>query len=484
MKPWSRYNTLFCSKQHGWFLYNALSGVMFELDHHHYRIAQSLCNGEPIFPSKNDREFIGTLEENGFLAHWEAEKVKLMALRYQRNAACFSTAYVGLTICPTLACNFGCLYCFEKTQNDATIMSDETMEALMGFIRNHQAAKNLYVIWYGGEPTLAFDVMEKLTSRFLELYPDYDNAVLMTNGYLLDEAKIERLKDLKVSSVQITLDGSEKTHNQRRMLKNGGPTYARILRNMDLLMTSSWQGKCSVRVNVDRSNRHEYFAIHKELLERYMGKNLKVYAGYVKTFLDHVYDHRRGLSLSEWTELMVEGYNTEGIVPRGGFFPESGTHNTCIATSHYGYVIGPKGEMYGCWEDVGQEHMVLGSVHGDKFATNPELIARYGIGTDPHDDAECLECNVFPICGGGCVNKRLRLQQFGEEGLEHCSPFRESLQEYLEAYLNTRHTKQICNAVLGTGTTPSMEKGYRMLQPEKSRAEQGKNPLENLVEKE
>jgi uncharacterized protein len=181
---------------------------------------------------------------------------------------------------------------------------------------------------------------------------------------------------------------------------------------------------------------------------------------------------------------MVDGYKDEGIVPRGGFFPESGVQNICIATSHYGHVIGPKGEMYKCWEDVGKEHMVIGSVHEDTAVTNPELVARYTIGTDPYQDAQCLECNVFPICGGGCVNKRLRSQQFVEPGLEYCSPFKESLRKYLEAYLETWQTKQICSAILGTGKAPSMEKGYCMVQPEKSRAEQAKNPLENLAEQE
>ena len=484
VKPWSRYNTLFCSKQYGWFLYNALSGVMFELDEHHYRIAQSLCDGEPIFPSDPNRKFIETLEENGFLSLREEEKLKLMELRYQRNAACFTTAKLGLTICPTLACNFGCLYCFEQKQNDATVMSDETIEALIEFIRKHQDAKHLYVVWYGGEPTLAFDIIENLTARFLELFPDFDNADLVTNAYLLDEEKIERLNDLKISSMQITLDGSETTHNQRRVLRNGDPTYERILHNIDLLMSSSWKGKCSVRVNVDRGNRHEYAAIHKELLECYKGKNLEVYPGYMKTYLDHSYGYQCGFCLSEWDEVMVDWYNNEGIVPRDGFFPKSGEQSTCIATSHYGYVIGPKGEMYKCWEDVGKEHMVIGWVHDDPSVTNPGLVARYSIGTDPHNDTECLECSAFPICGGGCVNKRLRSQQFGEEGLEYCLPFKKSPRKYLEAYLDTWQTKQICNAVLGTGTAPSMEKGYRMVQPEKKQTEQVKITLETLAEQE
>jgi uncharacterized protein len=37
--------------------------------------------------------------------------------------------------------------------------------------------------------------------------------------------------------------------------------------------------------------------------------------------------------------------------------------------------------------------------------------------------------------------------------------------------------------VLGTGSAPSMEKGYRMVQPQKE-AEAAADPLENLAEQE
>ncbi len=481
MKPWSPYNMLFASRRHGFFIYNALSGVMLELDNHHYRMAQSLSAGESRFPSGPEKEFIDVLEENGFLAEKKSEAVKLMALQYQRNAACFGTGYVGLTICPTLACNFRCVYCFEKTQDDATVMDRETMKALIQFIKTHETAKKLHVVWYGGEPLLAFGVMESLTAGFLEHYPDYDNAALVTNGYLLDEKKIRRLRDLRIRSVQITLDGGQNTHNQRRKLKNGGPTHERILQNIDSLMSSSWNGKCTVRVNVDRKNRQEYAAVHKRLLERYQGKNLTVYPGFVNTFQDHTYDHQCRLCDREWADLSVDGYINDGILPPGGFFPESDAQCLCIATTHYGYVIGPKGEIYKCWEDVGKENMVIGSLHTEGFITHSELVARYGIGTDPYRDDACMACSIFPICGGGCVNKRLRSQQLGERGLNYCSPFRESLQIYLEAYLETWRTRQICHAILGTVATPGMEKGYRMVQPAEKQSVTRNNPLENFA---
>lgn len=41
--------------------------------------------------------------------------------------------------------------------------------------------------------------------------------------------------------------------------------------------------------------------------------------------------------------------------------------STCTATSLYGYVIGPKGEIYKCWEDVGIKEKEIGSVLDGKL---------------------------------------------------------------------------------------------------------------------
>ncbi|RDD31141.1 radical SAM/SPASM domain-containing protein [Prosthecochloris sp. ZM] len=471
MKPWSRYNTLFRSARNGWFLYNALSGIMLELDEAHYRIACSLRDAKRLSSGDIDNGFMELLEKKGILAERQDEQLKLMESRYQRNATCFSTATLSLTICPTLACNFACPYCFEQSQNDETIMRDETIAALAEFIKQHHDARTLTVSWYGGEATLAFDVIDRLTKKFIELYPDYDNAGMVTNAYLLDQEKIDRLKALKITSIQITLDGSEATHNKRRMLKNGGATYERILHNIDLLMNSSWEGSCAIRVNVDKTNQEEYAALHTELLERYKGKDLSVYPGYVNTFEGHDYSDQCGFDNSDRAAFTLNQYQKEGIVPKNGFFPGSGVHNTCAATNHYFYVVSPNGELYKCWEDVGQADSAIGSVHEDKFVTNPELVARYSIGTDPFNDSGCMECRVLPICGGGCVRKRLRRQHYGEKGIDYCSPLKESLTDYLDAYIDTWQTKQICDEVLGKGGSPSMEQGYRMVQPEEKKGE-------------
>lgn len=477
MKSWSRYNTLFRSEKYGGFLYNALTGVMLELNKYYYQLTEEIQKSNKGLQNDNDLEFISLLEQKGFLVEREEEVLRLMEIRLHRNIASYNTTYLGLTICPTLECNFGCPYCFEPNLEDAKAMSNDTLESLIKFIRHHEEAKYLSVSWYGGEPLLAFDVIKKLTGRFLELYPDYDNAVLVTNGYLLDKTKINQLNELKITSMQITIDGSGSTHNKRRRLKNGKATYGKILSNIDSLFASDWNGNLVVRVNVDRLNMNEYYLFQLKLIERYKGKKITIYPGHLSTYYNHSYDESYGLSNDEWASFIVHNYNKGGVVPWGGFYPVSGNQNTCIATNQYGYVIGSKGEIYKCWEDVGKEYMIIGSIHDKSIAINKELFIRYSIEADPFNDIDCIECPVMPICGGGCANKRLRSQHLKEVGIEYCSALKDSLQTYLEAYLDTWWAKEICAIMIGKTTGTTMDKGYRMVQPEGSSRNRAVNPL-------
>ncbi len=481
MKPWSRYNTLFSSEKHGFYLFNALSGTMLELDRRHYERSEAIRDGLDNPPDGLDSGFLKLLEEKGFLATSEEDASSLMQLHYNRNAACFGTSTLGLCICPTLSCNFSCVYCYEHGRGKVKTMDTETVETLVSFVKNLNDIRNLSVTWFGGEPTLSLEIVRELTYRFLELFPGYGNAGMVTNAYLLDETWIAVLDELRIGYIQVTLDGREAVHDCRRMLNGGGPTYRKIMENIDLLMNSRWQGNLAVRINVDRPNMDEFSSLREEILQRYTGKKVSVYPGYVNTYPIHPYDRHCGLCTDEWSEFLLEGYNLKGIVPRGGFFPYPGYSNTCLATSRYGYVIGPAGEMYKCLEDVGNREMVVGSIFATEPLFNREMVARYSTGVDPFTDITCMECPVLPLCGGGCASKRLRAKYYGQEGLEYCSVLKRSLIPFLEAYIDTRRSLEICNQLLGKASGAEKLNGYRMVQPERKNLNLGKNPLDSML---
>ncbi len=474
---WSRYNRLFRSERFGCFLYNSLSNTLLELDEAHY------CTLEAI--SENRRKDAGTGADSGFLALLQKNKVLvgegeeeriLLSRHYRRQSICFDTSRLGLTLCPTLACNFRCPYCFEQSQQNGTVMSAETVTRLLNFIQGYKAIRQLSLVWYGGEPLMAFNVICDITEKILALDLDFVGASLVTNGYLLDVEKIARLNELKINFIQITLDGPREMHDTRRVLVGGKPTFQRIIDNLATLMNSTYAGSCAIRVNVDKNNVESFHELRSELLEQFKCKKFTVYAAHVSTGLGHAYDHACSLDLREWAAFTLDMHRKGGMVPRGGFFPAGDLDSICVATAHHGFVIGPEGELYKCWHDVGKSAMAIGNIREEEPVTNHVLRAQYCTGTDAYNDATCRDCDVLPICGGGCANMRLRTKQFGEKGLEFCSPYLESLIPCLEAYYDNFRSKEISAALLRPGGEKHEYIGYRVVSPEKKKADSNRGP--------
>lgn len=468
---WSRYNTLFHSKRFGYFLYNALSNTLLEIDETHYSTLEGFRD-RGIDSQSFDNGFLSLLLECKMLITEGEESRLLLTRQYQRNTQCFETSRLGLTICPTLQCNFRCPYCFEHSQKDSTVMTHETIMRLLTFIKSYKEIRHISLAWYGGEPLMAFDVIRDITERVKSLCLDFEGAALITNGYLLDKGKCNLLNDLKIQSIQITFDGPEDVHNIRRFLAGGKPTFQHILANVDALMDSSYEGSCDIRVNIDKHNIEWFPELHASLLERFKGKKLFIYAGHVHTSLGHSYDYSCSLGLQEWTDFTFDMYRRGGLMPTGNFYPASNIDSGCVSTTHNKFVIGPKGELYKCWEDVGKPEMIIGNLHKDEPVTNPELRAQYSIGTDAYRDPECIVCSVLPICGGGCANKRLRAKQFGEGGFEFCSPYKKNLILYLEGYIDSFLSKEICTAVLSSVRKKPDNNGYRVISPEIRRSKE------------
>ena len=456
---------LFRSERFGHFLYSALSNAFIELDEFHYRCVEELRRSSEFSKPDAEDEFLFLLRQKKILVEEGEEEQALMERHYRRNGLSFDNAHLVLSICPTLRCNFRCSYCFQDSQQSTTVMSADTVERLISFIRNFKHARSLSITWYGGEPTMAFGVIGLITRRIKELDILFEDAGLVTNGYLLGDDKIKQLNDLNIKTVQITLDGPEEVHDSRRVLVTGGPTHQRIMKNVDALMSSDYQGGCRIRINVDRRNLSGFFELRARLLDRFEGKNLCVYAGCIDTAGGRKPDRKCNFCAQEWVDFTIRQYREIGVAHRGEIYPAGSVLNICSANSRNGFVVGPDGELYKCWEDVGKADMVIGTIYKDDFITNRELVVRYSVGSDPYLDAKCRECKVLPICGGGCANKRLRAKYFHEEGLEFCSLYKDSIVTYLMEYYDVFLAKEMCRRVLAGGAVTRDERGYRLVHP-------------------
>ena len=128
MKP-SRYNFFFQVDDRAILGYNSLTTALAELRAEEFATLQEFCT-EPqndLFDARGLGTFREDLIKVGFLIpddQDELEQVRTThtALKEQKQRA------IGLTIVPTLDCNFRCTYCFSYARPER--MSTQVQEAL------------------------------------------------------------------------------------------------------------------------------------------------------------------------------------------------------------------------------------------------------------------------------------------------------------------------------------------------------------------
>lgn len=424
---WSKYNLLFRSAKHGYLLYNALSNVFVKIDDGTQSALEQIRQAPDTYDFTKMPMLYLQLRHAHILVEPQEETTRLNVLKWQQTSQRFAETQLSLNIAPTLACNFNCAYCYESHRRPG-LMTAETEAQVIAFIRRFEAARSLFVTWYGGEPLLGFETIRRLTEQILALKLRFQ-AELITNGYLLDDAVIAQLDALKIRQVQLTLDGPETVHDTRRMLASGGPTYRTIQANLTKLLASPWRGKLDIRVNVDARNQAQYAAYYHELRAELPGSNVTIYPGIVNDSQSGNPDRQCYLNKADEARFLVEiQQSLDNDQQR--WYPYHGS--ICTATMRNSFVIGPAGELYKCWLDVGDANMVVGSVY-ENHAWNVNLLANYMIGTNRFDDPACRECFYLPICDGFCSHFRL-MNAFSGGQFDTCTPFKSALPEFLERH--------------------------------------------------
>jgi uncharacterized protein len=95
---------------------------------------------------------------------------ELLELEYRYNATRFDPSGMTLTIAPTLACNFGCDYCFQGQDKPGGRMSPAVQEALLAYLQHKLAdLRRVHIAWYGGEPLLARQTIYELSDRLIPM---------------------------------------------------------------------------------------------------------------------------------------------------------------------------------------------------------------------------------------------------------------------------------------------------------------------------
>lgn len=398
-------------------MYNSFTGALAVAKEQQYKqFIDYLETGKEI----EDKEFLENALKCGYLVPKDIDERFLIKTRMLQGR--YRNDILSLTIAPTMACNFRCIYCFEQGYYGTKLMDEETQESVMNFIKTHiGGVKSLYITWFGGEPLIGMPIIENLSKQILELCKEKEisySAGAITNGYLLTKEVAEKLKEYQVKSVQITVDGPKEIHDKRRPLIGGGGTYDVIMKNLEEIRGILY---VNLRINVDYDNITAADKVMELLKEKDMLDYVRPYLGLVEPYNDN-YEEEKCFS-----DEMYSKYNLKFLmdhnIPLQTTYPRP-RKNYCLADAQNGWVIDDIGNLYKCWNDIGIPEKSVGNIRqGRSYLQKTTLLEQYS-SFDPTIQEECKDCKMLPVCLGGCPHSRM-------EGRRVCEQRRFSMQEYL-----------------------------------------------------
>lgn len=400
----SSYNKFLNTSDGKRIAFNSMSCALAEVDDTFFALYDDIENIKYEALDERQKGLIDSMLDGNYIVHDNVDELKMIKFRHYRSK--FAEDTLSLTIAPTLECNFACPYCYETPKKG--FMSKEVQHAIIEALQKRcKKIKKVSICWYGGEPLLAQNVIKELSMNMIQICIENNIeyvSSMVTNGYLLNRDLIMKLKECKVTSYQITIDGPPEIHNQRRKFKKCQcDTYTKIVENTKLLLEADL--KPIIRVNVDSTNSC-YIDELLDLLKKEGLEKVKVYFGHVRG--DEYSGCNSTSSCMNCQEYAEFDFKYSKVLREKGFCVEEDFYpslksNYCGADNCNAFVIDHDGNMYKCWNDVGIEELAIANVLDEEDVDDIKCMnnINYLLWT-PFDFKECIECWLLPICMGGC----------------------------------------------------------------------------------
>jgi uncharacterized protein len=286
------------------------------------------------------------------------------------------------------------------------------------------------VNWFGGEPLVGKKPLLALADQFIERCDaagvEYSSQ-MTTNGYLLSEETCLELKKRRLGSVQVSLDGPPEIHDKMRPLANGKGSFWKIVENLHHAIDYFAVG---VRVNIGTQNCDRVEDLFTILAEEGFGHKLSVYPGQLvgvynaaapSSTYQSCFGHRQFAAVEQrFLDLAMQYGLAEPKLP--GL-----TGSPCTAVRTNELVVGSKGELYKCWESVGNSSEVIGNVR--QYTELNGRLERW-LKYDPFRNQECRTCIALPVCMGGCAHHGMNALLYENR----CHTFKHTYEEQIVKY--------------------------------------------------
>lgn len=162
----------------------------------------------------------------------------------------------------TLTCNAKCKHCgssAEKRKYDGELTTEE-IKSVFKQIANDLDASKILINVTGGEPLVRKDLCEVMEYATNKLGFRWG---MTTNGILLNDENIEKLKKANMETISISIDGLEETHDEFRGVTG---SYKTIINNIKKLKEANFVKHIQVTTVFHKENINQIEELYEVML--------------------------------------------------------------------------------------------------------------------------------------------------------------------------------------------------------------------------
>ena len=362
-------------------------------------------------------------------------------------------------------CNLDCTYCFFLSKEalypgSKFRMSDETHEQYIRQLMESHQTERVTVAWQGGEPTLMGLDFFRHTLQLVERYRRPWQLVehtLQTNGTKLDEEWAAFFAENRFL-IGLSMDGPADIHDAQRVDKGGKGTHQKVMRAARLLSDAGadFNILCTVHsLNGDRGK--EVYRFFRDdvgarwmqfipIIERATPELIQIAeAGWGEgNKARPLYEQKgdlvtsRSIGSRQYGDFLVDIFEEWVRRDVGTVYVQifdvtlsnfvGGPPGLCIHTETCGRgpALEHTGDLYTCDHFVEPAHKLgnINETHMVDLIGSPQML-RFGLDKRDTLPPACLECDVRPLCHGGCPKDRFRDDPYGNPGHNYlCAGFK------------------------------------------------------------
>lgn len=407
----SKYNIVVKKTDETTTIYNSYSGGVCEFDKDSY---QDLIN------LNTEGQYFSEMVKQGYIVPEEIDETQRIVEAHYKYIYNSTPEKMQFTIALTMSCPLNCYYCFENTHT-GKIMSTDTADKITKYIieavGNNPLCNQLHISWFGGEPLLATDIIERIGTKLVEYCRNNNltmTSKILTNGVLFDSTVFDTLyKKGILTSIQFTLDGDASAF----VLVKGG-TEDMFNTVLNAIKYTSQYIDTYVRMNVRSRNADDLLEVAENILKDVPQTSKLIF--YAMPVVDYGLNEEAAKTII--TESNMVGFRQDlvELLKKYNMYNYYVSHNVqtlaafCSAMRLCNLTFGPDGEMYRCENLVGHKEYEIGDVNIGQYYNK----VNYDLALAPIKQ-ECLDCAYLPVCWGGCpVHANIYKQQFDCDGFK------------------------------------------------------------------